>query len=72
MSFSDAKPFEITVTKLTIPEKLAGIFPGSMTNMQIYTSGRGFDDWMTGSLDSWISSYRRAALYQKGEIIYEF
>ncbi|MCX6284323.1 MAG: hypothetical protein NTW31_08825 [Bacteroidetes bacterium] len=48
MSSSDARPVEITVTKLTIPENLAGIFTIFMTNMQVCLNGRGFDDWIAG------------------------
>jgi len=36
MSFYDARPDIITVTKLTIPENLAGIFIEFMTIMQVY------------------------------------
>ena len=55
MSSSDAKPVEITVTKLTIPENLAGIFIEFMPIMQVYRYGREFDEWITGLLGYWIT-----------------
>jgi len=43
MSFDGARPVKITVTKLTIPEKLAGFFLTFLTNMQILRYGKGFE-----------------------------
>ena len=54
MSFCDAKPVKIAVTKLTIPEKVSDFFLIFLTNIQIYRYGRGFDwglgigDWGLG------------------------
>jgi len=45
MFFDDAKPVEIAVTKLTIPEKLSVFFHTFLTNIQIYRYGREFD-WL--------------------------
>jgi hypothetical protein len=44
MSSCNARPVKFTVTKLTIPEKLAAFLSTFLTNMQILRYGRDFDN----------------------------